>query len=83
MSGSLHVPKLLRCREMLKRLRTVDKRFQVWVDRGKGSHRMVTLTTDDGARHYPFPCHNDGAQIDRRYLRDIIRYFDLPDDIFD
>ena len=45
---------------------------------------MVVLTTDDGTRHYPFPCHNDGAQIGlRTYLRDIIRYFNLPNDIFD
>lgn len=73
------MPKLLRCREMLKRLRTVDKDFQVWEDRGKGSHRMVVL----GSKHYPFPCHNDGVQIDRRYLRDIIKFFDLPSDIFD
>lgn len=53
------------------------------VDRGKGSHRMVVLTTDTGVRHYPFPCHNDGAEIGSHYLRDIIKYFDLPSDIFD
>lgn len=66
------MPRLLRCREMLKRLRAVDKRFTVSVERGKGSHRMVVLTTDEGVEHYPFPCHNDGAQIGRNYLRDII-----------
>jgi len=44
---------------------------------------MVVLTTDDGVKHYPFPCHSDGQQIDRRYLRDIISYFGLPSDIFD
>lgn len=77
------MPKPLRCREMLKRLRGEDKRFSVSVERGKGSHRMVVLTTDTGSRHYPFPCHNDGADIDRKYLRDIISYFDLPSDIFD
>ncbi|HXH93295.1 MAG TPA: type II toxin-antitoxin system HicA family toxin [Thermoanaerobaculia bacterium] len=77
------MPKLLRCREMLKRLRAHDKRFSVSVERGKGSHRMVVLTTKDGESHYPFPCHNDGAEIDRRYLRDIINYFGLPPDIFD
>jgi len=44
---------------------------------------MVVLTTVDGTRHYPFPCHDDGAEISRRYLRDIIAYFDLPSDIFD
>jgi len=68
---------------MLKRLRAVDKRFTVSLQRGKGSHRMVVLTTDEGVRHYPFPCHDDGAEIDRRYLRDIIHYFGLPTDIFD
>lgn len=77
------MPKPLRCRDMLKRLRRVDKRFEVWEDRGKGSHRMLVLSTDEGVRHYPFPCHDDGAEIGRHYLRDIIRYFDLPGDIFD
>lgn len=77
------MPKPLRCREMLKRLREHDKRFWVSVDRGKGSHRMVVLTTDEGEKHYPFPCHNDGAEIGANYLRAIIRYFDLPADTFD
>src|SRR5258705_2978 len=54
---------------MLKRLRAVDKRFSVSVERGKGSHRMVVLTTEDSVTHYPFPCYNDGAEINRRYLR--------------
>jgi hypothetical protein len=44
---------------------------------------MVVLTTDTGQKHYPFSCHSDGAEIDRRYLRDIISYFELPSDIFD
>ena len=68
---------------MLKRLRAHDKRFSVAVDRGKGSHRMVVRTTDTGVRHYPFPCHDEGSEILPCYLRDIIRYFDLPRDIFD
>ena len=68
---------------MLKRLRSVDKRFTVIRDRGKGSHRMVALTTESGVRHYPFPCHSDGAEIARPYLRDILKYFNLPDDLFD
>jgi hypothetical protein len=68
---------------MLARLRAVDKRFTVSVERGKGSHRMVVFTTEAGVKHYPFPCHNDGAEIARRYLADIINYFGLPSDIFD
>jgi len=64
---------------MLKRLHSVDKEFQIWVDRGKGSHRMAAL----GKNSYPFPCHNDGSEISPRYLRDIIRRFNLPPDIFD
>lgn len=68
---------------MLKRLRKVDKRFEVWEDRGKGSHRMVVLTTENGVRHYPFLCHDDGTEIGPHYLRDIIRYFGLPSDLFD
>ena len=44
---------------------------------------MVVLTTNEGVRHYPFPCHDDGAEIDGHYLRDIINYFGLPSDTFD
>jgi hypothetical protein len=77
------MPKPLRCREMLKRLHGVDTRFTISVRRGKGSHRMVVLTTSSGVAHYPFPCHNDGAEIGKNYLRDIIKYFGLPSDIFD
>lgn len=73
------MPKPLRCRDMLKRCREVDKAFEVWSYRGKGSHRMLVL----GKRHYPFPCHDEGSEIARPYLRDIINYFDLPSDIFD
>lgn len=40
---------------------------------------MVVL----GQRHYPFPCHDDGTEIKPVYLRDIIKYFGLPSDIFD
>jgi hypothetical protein len=58
---------------------SVDKSFTVFLNRGKGSHRMLVL----GANHYPFPCHDEGSEIDRRYLRDIIRRFGLPADIFD
>ena len=64
---------------MLKRLHGVDKAFAVFKNRGKGSHRMLAL----GANHYPFPCHDDGSEISPRYLRDIIRKFALPQDIFD
>ncbi len=77
------MPKPLRCREMLRRLRAHDKRFEISLERGKGSHRMVVLATTDGVKHYPFPCHDDGTEIGRHYLRDIIRYFEPQEDIFD
>ena len=44
---------------------------------------MVVLATEKGVKHYPFPCHDDGTEIGRHYLRDIIRYFGLPVDLFD
>ena len=44
---------------------------------------MVVLETEEGVKHYPFPCHDDGSEIGRHYLRDIIRRFELPSDIFD
>ena len=68
---------------MLKRLRRIDKRYEIVIERGKGSHRMVALPVGNGEMHYPFPCHDDGTDIKPCYLRDIIKYFGLPKDIFD
>jgi hypothetical protein len=44
---------------------------------------MLVLPTDSSEKHYPFPCHDEGSEIGRHYLRDIIRYFGLPSDIFE
>lgn len=44
---------------------------------------MLVLETDEGVRHYPFPCHDDGTEIHPNYLRAMIKYFGLPKDIFD
>ncbi len=57
----------------------MNKDFRIFVNRGKGSHRMLAL----GDKHAPFDCHDQGTEIKKCYLRDIIRFFDLPEDIFD
>ena len=71
-------------REVLKRLRAHGK-YREFVNRGKGSHRMVAREREDGRwlPSYPLPYHGAKTEIRSGMLRDLRRKFDLPDDFFD
>ena len=71
-------------RFVVERLRAADSRFEIYVRRGKGSHRMVFHPDVDGAkRHYPLPYHGRKTQIAVGIQKDLIRVFELPEDVFD
>lgn len=71
-------------RQLLKRLREFDPRFNVHTRRGKGSHRMLYHPDIDGVeRHYPLPYHGGKTPIFPGYQKDIIRIFGLPEGFFD
>jgi predicted RNA binding protein YcfA (HicA-like mRNA interferase family) len=63
-------------------LREHDKRFLVFENKGKGSHRMLFHPDIDGQpRSIPIPWHK-GHDVSLGVLRSIIRRFNLPRRIF-
>lgn len=65
------------------RLREHDKRFEIHVQRGKGSHRMVCHPDVEGnKRQYPLPYHGSKTKIAPGMQKDLVRMFQLPEDLF-
>lgn len=71
-------------REVKKILFSHDKRFRIDTRRGKGSHHIL-YHPDIGGRQQqlPLPHHGNKTIIKIGILKDIIRIFDLPKNIFD
>jgi len=73
------VPKPYRYRELVSALRDIDKRFEFFDRRGKGSHRMIYHPDIRGrAVSYPVKCHGSGTELSKGVIADIIRHFELP-----
>lgn len=69
---------------VVAKLRAYDGRFEIHTRRGKGSHRMIVHPDIDGnMRHYPLPYHGPKTPVAWGMLKDLIRIFQLPSDIFD
>lgn len=69
-------------RKPIQLLQRYDKRFEVFADRGKGSHRMIYHPDINGSPvSYPVRCHGEGDEIGKHYIKDIIRAFNLPVDL--
>jgi predicted RNA binding protein YcfA (HicA-like mRNA interferase family) len=47
------------------------------VSRGKGSHRMFSGVVDGQERRYPVPCHNEGDELAKQYVKAVRRAFGL------
>jgi len=76
------LPKPKKADEVFRILREQDAQFQIWANRGKGSHRMIYHPSIDGQpRSCPVPYHK-GHDVKPGILRQIIRRFNLPSDIF-
>lgn len=70
--------------EVVRRLLKHDRRFQVNMRRGKGSHRMLSHPDIDGEkRSFPLKFHSNSTEYPAGTLAAIIRRFNLPRDIFD
>ncbi|MXY52673.1 MAG: type II toxin-antitoxin system HicA family toxin [Gammaproteobacteria bacterium] len=71
-------------RDVVAILQRHDRRFEVHLKRGKGSHRMLMHPDVQGRkRHYPVPYHGAKTPIAPGMLREIVRVFELPEDLFD
>lgn len=71
-------------RDLIRILKKHDARFVVHTRRGKGSHRMIYHPNIGGrAESFPVKYHGDDTELGPGYLRDIIRRFSLPANLFD
>ncbi len=78
------MPRPVKYRDLIRALRGHDRRFVVSERRGKGSHRMISHPDIDGRpKSYPIKCHSEGSELGRGTVRDILRRFKLPADLFD
>ncbi len=70
-------------RELIKKLRKYDPGFEVYVNRGKGSERMLYHPDINGRpESYPLKCHGEGDAVRKGHLSAIRRRFQLPSDFF-
>jgi len=77
------MPKSYTYRQVIRRLKDHDKRFDVYSDRGKGSERIIFHPDIDGVeRSIPIKHHGDGTDIYVGELKAIIRRFNLRHDFF-
>ena len=62
--------RVLKVREVFKALKRHDDKFQIWDNRGKGSHRVINHPDVNGQEvSYPIKCHKLGADVGRRRLQ--------------
>jgi predicted RNA binding protein YcfA (HicA-like mRNA interferase family) len=60
-----------------------DPVFEVHEDRGKGSHQMIYHPNINGRPvSQPIICHGRNSEIGPKILKNIIRAFQLPEDLF-
>jgi len=77
------VPKTFSFNELIKLLQKHDNRFEIYLDKGKGSHRMLFHPDINGrSESYPLKFHGKKTEVRIGHLTAIIRRFDLPKKIF-
>ena len=70
-------------RELIRKLRKHDSRFEEYVNRGKGSERILYHPDIDGrSESYPLKCHGEGDDVRKVHLAAMRRRFRLPLDFF-
>ncbi len=78
------MPRPKRFREVIAALKSHDARFEVWVNRGKGSERIIYHPDVSGrSESFPVKCHGEGTELRAGVLSGIIRRFKLPRNVFD
>lgn len=76
------MPKPHKADEVFRILKRRDPRFQVFENRGKGSHRMIYHPDISGQKaSFPVPYHK-GQDLRQGILRALLRRFGLPHDLF-
>ena len=76
------MPRPYKFRDLEKRLRKHDRRFEFWKRRSKGSERMIYHPDIDGSpESFPVKCHGEGQELRRGVISAVIRRFKLPDGV--
>ena len=78
------MPKALSYKEVVRRMKQYDNRFEVFIRKGKGSHRTVYHPDVKGrSASYPLKYHGAKTSLGPGHLNAMIRRFNLPRDFFD
>ncbi len=76
------MPKPQKAEDVFRILRDHDSRLQIYVNCGKGSHRMI-YHPDIAGRAVSMPLtYHKGRDVQKGLLKAVIRRFNLPDKIF-
>lgn len=70
----------IKLRDFLQRLKELDPAIQVFANRGKGSHMMLSKLTPSGKVSYPLP--TSSGEVAGPYQKAVIRCFELPENAF-
>ncbi len=76
------MPNPQRADKVFRILRDHDRAFEVYGNRGKGSHRMIYHPNVAGKSVSMPVTYHKGKDVKKGLLRAIIRRFNLPKDIF-
>jgi hypothetical protein len=69
-------------RKLVKKLKKHDPRFEIYVNRGKGSERIIYHPDVNGRpASHPVKCHGENTELRKGVISSIIRRFDLPKDL--
>ena len=70
-------------RDVVRILKKHDSRFEFFVDRAKGSERMIYHPDVNGRpASHPVKYHGEGTELRKGVLSSLIRRFSLPRNIF-
>src|SRR5205085_1371336 len=76
------VPKPQKPDDVFRILRRHDPRFEIFKNRGKGSHRLIYHPDINGRACSTPMTYHKGKDVQKGLLKAIIRRFNLPSDIF-
>ena len=76
------MPKPYKFRVLIRKLRKYDSRFEVFIQRGKGSERMLYHPDIAGRpESFPVKCHSENQELRKGVVSAIIRRFRIPQGI--
>lgn len=77
------MPRPQKYRQLIRKLRKHDERFEIFIEDGKGSRRSIYHPDIDGEEaSYAIKCHGENTEYGKGTLAAIIRRFNLPRKIF-